>query len=261
MKQGTLYAKKLKKAQSRFRGCGAQSAPQVNDPIEHLIIAVLSQETSVQRAERAMRQLRTEMVDYNELRVSSPAEISAALQNHIPHPVQRAKALLALLNAIYRKQYAVSLDGLASRGVREIKNYLDGLDGITPYVSAYLLLWVLGGHAIPVNAPTLEALRRDGLVDPAADVAEVQAFLERHVSSADARDFARDLAAYAGSGGRAASASAGSANNGGGRATQRKPRAATRRKTGKAAARTTAHPTSGTAERKSRKKPASRRKK
>jgi endonuclease III len=239
MKHGTLYAKKLKKAQSRIRGCGAQWTPHTTDPIEHLIVAVLSQETSVQRAEKAMRRLREDMVDYNELRVSSPAEVSASLQDHVPHPVQRAKALNNLLNAIFRSRYSVSLDGLSSRGVREIKSYLEGLDGITPYVTAYMLLWSLGGHAIPVNDPTLEMLRREELVDSNADVAEVQAFLERHISAADAQDFARDLAAFAGSGGRA-SASGESAVRRGKSTPPRTKNAATGRRTTGASAKVSA---------------------
>ncbi|HRX85532.1 MAG TPA: hypothetical protein P5572_10990, partial [Phycisphaerae bacterium] len=198
------------------------------------------QETSVQRAERAMRQLRDDMVDFNELRVSSPAEVSASIQQHVPHPVQRAKVLISVLNAIYRKQYAVSLDGLANRGVREVKGYLDGLEGMTPYVSAYLLLWSLGGHAIPVNNVALDVLRREELVDSGADTGEVQAFLERHVSAADAQEFARDLEAFAGSAPRASTRTAAGGPRKSAKATKttkaaagRKPKAATRRKTTK----------------------------
>lgn len=243
MKNGTLYAKKLKKAMARIRGAATEAAAQANDPIEHLIVAVLSQETSVQRAEKAMRQLRDDMVDFNELRVSSPAEVSASIQQHVPHPVQRAKALIGILNAIYRKQYAVSLDNVAGRGVRDLKGYLDGLEGMTPYVSAYLLLWSLGGHAIPVNNLALDVLRREELVDAAADAAEVQAFLERHISAADARDFARDLEAYAYRAGRTSPAAAKSPA----RKAPAGRKTTTARKTAPAAGRKTSRKTSGAA--------------
>jgi len=231
MKNGTLYAKKLKKALPRIRSAAGRASQECTDPIELLIIAVLSQEASVARAEKALRVLRENLVDYNELRVSSPAEITASIHEHIPRPVQRAKAMIGLLNAIYRTQYGVSLDGLSGRGVREIRGFLERLNGITPYVVAFMMLYGLGGHAIPVNDPTLDMLRREGLVNPESDVAEVQAFLERHVSAAEARDVARGLEAWAASSRTRPSVapSDGAARS---RSRARKPSTPTRRKSG-----------------------------
>jgi endonuclease III len=176
MKNGTLYAKKLKQALSRIRGSAPQTPLEYADAIEQLIVAVLSQEAGLSSAHRAMRQLREDMVDYNELRVSTPAEVVASIDKHISDAEKPAEALIRVLNAIYRNEFAVTLDRLAGKGVRETKAYLDELDGMTPYVSASVLLWSLGGHAIPVNDRALDQLRREELVDPAADTAEVQAF-------------------------------------------------------------------------------------
>ena len=198
MKRGTHYAKKLKRAYSKFRGCAARrSIPEPTPPVEQLILAVLSQETSLSRARKAAKQLNEDMIDYNELRVSTPAEISESIDRHVPRAVQCAKALIRLLNAIYRTEYAVSLDSLTSKGIREVKSSLERLEGITPYVTASVLLWSLGGHAVPINDPVLEFLKKQELVDPRASCAEVQSFLERHISAAEARSFCLDLEAYA----------------------------------------------------------------
>ena len=200
MKQGTLYAKKLKTAHNKFRGCSAcEPGEESTDPIEQVILAVLSQEIPTARACKAARQLHHDVVDFNELRVSTPAEVAAGISRHVPRAVQRAKRILSMLNAIYKREYTVSLDSLRGKGVREIKGYLESLDGVTPYVTASVLLWSLGGHAIPVNDPTLEFLKQMNLVDPDATGAEVQAFLERHVSAADAKSFCLDLEVYAAS--------------------------------------------------------------
>jgi hypothetical protein len=40
----------------------------------------------------------------------------------------------------------------------------------------------LGAHAVPVNQPMLEMLRREEVVDPEADLPTVQGFLERQIS-------------------------------------------------------------------------------
>ncbi len=197
MRKGTEYAKKLKQAYGKFRQTASRPIPERGDPVEQLIVAVLSQETTTARAEKALKQINEALVDFNELRVSTPAEIADCISQQIPRPVQRAKALLQVLNAVYAREYAVSLESIQSKGIREMKSYLEGLDGITPYAVASTLLWSLGGHAIPINDMMLECLVREGLVDPNATVEEVQAFLERHVSAADAKTFCLDLEAHA----------------------------------------------------------------
>jgi endonuclease III len=227
MKKGTLYARKLKKAYASFRGAADGTVLESTDPIEQLILAVLSQQASRLRAQRAFKQLQNDMVDYNELRVSSPAEVSESISRNIPRSVQCAKALLRLLNNIYQREFAVSLESLRGRGIREIKQYLDSLDGISPYVSASVILWSLGGHAIPINDVVHAWLVQQDLVHPEAAPVEVQSFLERHVSAADARGFCLDLEA------QAISRGSGSSNGSGGKSesASSKPKAATTTKT------------------------------
>jgi endonuclease III len=195
MKQGTTYARKLKKAYTGFKGAAAGDVPESIDPIEQLVLAVLSQETSTAKAQRAMKQMQSVMVDYNDLRVSTPAEVSDAIARYVPRSVQRGKVLLKLLNAIYQREHNVSLDSLRNRGVREVKQYLESLEAITPYVSASVILWSLGGHAIPVSDVVHEWLVQSGLVHPDASAAEVQSFLERHISASEAKRFCLDLEA------------------------------------------------------------------
>ena len=199
MRKGTEYARKLKQAQAKFRQAPKRPIPERTDPIEQLIIAVLSQETTTERARKALKALNDELVDYNELRVSTPAEISEHIGRHIPRSVQRAKVLVQVLNAVYAREYAMSLDSLSSKGIREIKSYLESIEGISPYVVASIMLWSLGGHAIPINDPMYDCLIKQELAHPNATPAEVQSFLERHISAADAKTFCMELEAYAAS--------------------------------------------------------------
>lgn len=194
MKNGTAYAKKLKQAYAKFRGKGeAPVESDGGDPVEQLILAVLSQETTMSRAHRAFKRINDTLVDLNDLRISTPAEISETISRYIPRSVQRAKVLLKVLDAVYQREYAVTLQSLRSMGIREVKQQFETMEGVTPYVAGSVILWSLGGHAIPVNDPTLEWLRRQDLVHPNADVSDVQSFLERHISAADARQFCVDL--------------------------------------------------------------------
>jgi len=206
MRSGTLYAKKLKKIRSSMRKGAADRSPQEpTDPVEQLVLAVLSEETTMERARKAHKRLMDQMIDYNELRVSGPAEISEMITGIIPRNVQRGKALVRVLNAVYQREYSVTLDSLRDKGIRDIKQYLDSLEGSSPYVTASVVLWSMGGHAIPLNALAYKWLQRQELVHPSASHAEVQSFLERHISAADARDFSMDLESMAARSGRAGS--------------------------------------------------------
>jgi endonuclease III len=198
MRKGTRYARKLKQVHAALmRGAPAVDAEESTDPTEQLIIAVLSQETPSTRARKALKRINRDMADYNELRVSTPAEISESVGQLVPRSVHRAKELLRLLNAVFRREYVVSLEMLRNKGVRETRQYLESLDGATPYVVASVVLWSFGGHAVPVNDVTLVWLVKQGAVDPQATAAEAHSFLDHHIPADEDRAFALALEAQA----------------------------------------------------------------
>jgi len=198
MKNGSEYARRIKRLFRQLqRESGGWEPREPTDPMEQLVVAVLSPHTTPEQGRKALRRLCDRMVDYNELRVSAPAEVSGLIKDLIPDHADRAKARLAVLNAVYQAEYCVDLRGLRNLGVREARKYLESLDGSDPYAAASVLLWSLGGHAVPVSPRLLEALRADDLVDADSTLAEVQSFLERHISATDARLFCHLMESYA----------------------------------------------------------------
>ncbi len=190
MKSGTIYAARLKRAYAKIRQSVPQpKIPESDDPLRRLAIAVLGVEGAEEEAETALDRAFTTVVDWNELRVSSAAELNKATGNTIPHGVERCQRLIDALQAIYDRENQLSLDHLRTMGRREARHYLEQLNGVDEYGVASVILWSLGGHAIPVDDRLLEHLRNTDLVNPSADRAEVQAFLERHISAAEAKEF------------------------------------------------------------------------
>ena len=190
MKHGTAYAKRVKRVYAQVKQQAKE--PRVSgptDPLEQLVLSVLSQETSRSNAQRAYGKLLSVMVDVNEVRVSSPREIADIIDPYIPHSHTCAARLCELLNAVFDAENTVNLDSLHLMGKRDAKHRLEALRGIEPYDVASVMLWSIGGHAVPVNAKLLAALRKEELVDPDTPVAEVQSFLERHVPPAEAKRF------------------------------------------------------------------------
>ncbi len=190
MKNGIKYAGRLRTAYKRLRqAVPGPTIPEPDDPLRRLAIAILGVGCGEEEARRALDRALSVLVDWNELRVSSAHEVNQATGNSIPHGPQRCQQLIHALQAIYEREHRVSLDRLGSLGRREARQYLAKLKGVDEYAAASVILWSFGGHAIPVNDRLMHALRHAELIHPEATRAEVQAFLERHVSANDAKQF------------------------------------------------------------------------
>ncbi len=190
MKNGTMYASKLQKVYTGLRGSTpVPEPPEPDDPLRRLAIAILGENCSDAEAERAVGRAIETMVDWNELRVSSASEINKVVGNAIPQGVQRCQMLTDALQAVFDCENRMSLDRLRTMGRRDARHFLEQLDGTDEYTVASVILWSLGGHAIPVNDRLLDALREADLVHPEATRAEVQAFLERNISANEAKEF------------------------------------------------------------------------
>jgi len=190
MKNGTVYAARLKRVYGQFRQTApTPEIPGQDDPIRRLGVGILGIECGDVRAEAAADRLTSCMVDWNEVRVSSPYEVHRAIGNTIPHGLRRSQQLIKALQSVYQSENRLSLDRLKSIGRREARHYLEQLYGVDEYAVASVVLWSLGGHAIPVDDTLLEALRGADVVHESAERGEVQAFLERHVASPDAMEF------------------------------------------------------------------------
>ncbi|HUU81913.1 MAG TPA: hypothetical protein VM243_00290 [Phycisphaerae bacterium] len=198
MRGGTQYARRVKKVYKRARdsvGVPPETAP--TDPLEQLVVALLGWDTSAGNAAKAYRKLTEKMADLNEVRVSSLREISAVIREFVPDAPDCARNISRALGAIFHRENGVTLDSIRGKGRREARQYLDSLEGVTPYAAASVQLWSLGGHAIPVDRRLLETLRREELVDPEATPEVVQSFLERNIPASEARDFCHVMSKFA----------------------------------------------------------------
>jgi endonuclease III len=190
MKNGPLYAKRVKRLFHQLKRTeGKPVIGEPTDPTDQLVLSLLSVDSTEEQGAKALRKLREAAVDYNEIRVSSPAEVAGIVKDTIPDGARRARVLVQALNSVFRAGNQMSLAVLHDVGLREARQYLEQLDGVDPYTVASVMLWSLGGHAIPVSDRMLELFRGNDLVDPECGVAEVQSFLERHISAADAKQF------------------------------------------------------------------------
>jgi endonuclease III len=197
MIEGTRYGARLKRIYAKFRpSVPAPVIPEADDPLHRLGIAILGVACGDAKAERAVDNLLSVMVDWNEVRISNAREVNRAMGNGVPDGLKYAQRLIDALVCIFQHENQLSLDRLNKVGRREAREYLERLDGVDEFAVASVLLWSLGGHAIPVDDKLLKVLRDADLVHPTATRAEVQAFLERHVGAADAKEFCLVMRSY-----------------------------------------------------------------
>ena len=167
------------------------------DPlIDLLLYSFLLWESTPQRAATARADLHETVIDANELRVSMPDEIEAwiGLRDRVSR--ERAERLRASLNAIFRHEHAVTLQGLSMVSKREVRDYLDSLEGMTPFVAARVTLFGFQGHAIPVDRKLCTQLAREQVLKPGLPPEDAERWLERQIRASDAEQIVRVLEAW-----------------------------------------------------------------
>lgn len=189
MRGATECAKRVKLVFSSLRAkLGKVGHPPVTDPITQLVLGILSRDTPEAKASEGLERLRGMVVDYNELRVIPPIELSAILHD-FPDARLKCEDISRALNAVFALEHGTLLDRLAGLPRKEALILLDRIDGLEPYTRARIRLLGLQHHAIPLDEAMWATARADGLVDARCPLQEAQQFLERQVAEEDALEF------------------------------------------------------------------------
>jgi len=184
MKKAGEYARRLRRTLPRLKAPRMSRPPTaecLGDQVVRSLLLEFSNETA---AATAFKRLREATVDMNELRVTPIAELVESLGAAYPKPREASEAIARTLASIFNRCHHMDLDFLKQMRKREARKWLETLDGMSPFSAAVTVLRGLGHHAVPIDDHVLRWLRGEKLVDPDANLAEVQAFLERTISPA-----------------------------------------------------------------------------
>ena len=105
-----------------------------------------------------------------------------------PQAFERAKRLRSVLNAIYLREHSLEVSSLDGAGKREIREYYETLNGITPFVCNRVIALQYGVAAMPVDDRTLAALITNNLIHEDADIEETVSWLGRQVKADEVCD-------------------------------------------------------------------------
>jgi endonuclease III len=162
---------------------GEKDTP-VRPVLEQFIYGLCREGTTRAQADAAFRKLAERFFDWNEVRVSSQRELEEALAD-LPDAEVRAQRLVSFLQEVFETTFSFDLEPLHKKGLKQAAKQLARHQAANDYVVAWVVQQSLGGHAIPLDAPTLRCVRRLGLVDDAQDdLGAVRASLEHLVPKA-----------------------------------------------------------------------------
>jgi endonuclease-3 len=148
--------------------------------LEQYIFALCRENATAEQAWQAFGNLRTQFFDWNEVRVSSSREIEEALAG-LSDTESRAQRLIAFLQEVFETTFSFDLEGVQKKGLKQAAKSLLGFGASNDYVGAWVVQRSLGGHAIPIDSPTLRCSRRLGLVDASTDDPEAARSTLEHI--------------------------------------------------------------------------------
>ncbi len=164
--------------QKRF---GDLAPPRSSDPLEELILTVLSQHTSDLNADRAFGDLRRAFPGGWDAIVAAPTEAVADAIRSGGLANSKAPRIQAILREVREREGGFDLGRLRTVPDDEARDYLISLPGIGPKTASVVLSFALGRDALPVDTHVHRVSRRLGLIPPKASAERADRLLHELV--------------------------------------------------------------------------------
>jgi len=162
-----LVRKILRRLESHF---GRLEPPHRSDPLEELILTVLSQHTSDLNAERAFGELRRVFADWAAVESAEEKRLADAIRSG-GLANTKAPRIQAILREVRTREGAFDLSTLRTMSDEEARSYLISLPGVGPKTAAVVLSFSLDRDTMPVDTHVHRVTGRLGLI-PAKTSAE-----------------------------------------------------------------------------------------
>lgn len=163
--------------------------PQSLSVTEQVIYSICREGATPEQADRSFKQLSTSFFDWNEVRVSSVRELEECFDG-MNRRVDRSNRIIQFLQELFETTFSYEMEFLHKKGVKNASKHLSRYQAANDYLGAWVTQRALGGHAIPVDPPTLRVCKRTGLVDEdQKEVLEIRSSLEHLVPKAKGTEF------------------------------------------------------------------------
>jgi endonuclease-3 len=147
------------------------------EPLDVLISAILSQNTSDVNRDQAWERLKDRFPTWESVLAADTTELAEAIR---PGGLANIKAprIQEALRVVKQEEGEFSLDFLAEMEVDKARRWLTSLNGVGPKTAAIVLLFSLGKPAFPVDTHVHRVSRRLGLIGPKTSREQAHEVLE-----------------------------------------------------------------------------------
>ncbi len=186
---GAVDRARVAEVQRRLtRFYGPRQLHGTRDPLDELVLTILSQNTSDRNSGRAFRLLKARYPGYREVLEAPVAELYEVIK---PAGLGNIKAprIQAVLGEIIARRGALDLDFLRDLPMAQAKAWLTSLPGIGPKTAACVLCFACGMPALPVDTHVHRVAQRLGLIGPKVGADAAHDLLEQSLPPDDVYSF------------------------------------------------------------------------
>lgn len=163
------------------RRFGPLDPPRRLDPLEELILTVLSQNTSDVNRDRAYATMRARFPTWESLADADPTELAASIRPGGLANIKAPRLLRILAEIQQRERGSLDLSWMRRAPSGRVRDYLTSLPGVGPKTAACVLAFSLGRPALPVDTHVHRVARRLGFFDERTDAARAHRVMEELV--------------------------------------------------------------------------------
>jgi endonuclease-3 len=135
------------------------------DPLDELMLTILSQNTSDTNRDRAYRALRDRFADWDAVRRAERRDVEQAIRSAGLWK-QKARVLQETLATLHEQLGRLDLSHLAEMSDAEAIDFLTGLRGVGLKTAACVLCFALGRDYMPVDTHVYRLAKRLALIPP-----------------------------------------------------------------------------------------------
>jgi endonuclease-3 len=180
---------KMRAVQERLLAAyGVRQLHGTRDPLDELVLTILSQNTSDRNSGRAFRLLKARYPDYQEVLEAPARELYEVIK---PAGLGNIKAprIQAVLHEIIARHGSLDLAFLREMPMAEARAWLTSLPGIGPKTAACVLCFSCDMPALPVDTHVHRVAQRLGLIGPKVGADAAHDLLEQAVAPEDVYGF------------------------------------------------------------------------
>jgi len=151
--------------------------PYSDEPLDGLILTILSQNTNDRNRDRAFASLKAHFNTWGEVSAASAQEISNVIRSGGLSNI-KARRILEVLERVRSHFGNLSLKALRGWETEDIRRFLEGTPGVGAKTIACVLLFDLGRPAFPVDTHIARVSRRLGWAEASMPLEEIQVLME-----------------------------------------------------------------------------------